>query len=52
MNRQLLDREGGPQFWFVNGTAGSVRFEVETGSYSMLTLDKYLTDKGTRDYGF
>lgn len=49
---QLLDREGGVQFWFVNGTARNVRFEVAAGSLSMLRLDKYLTDKGIRDYGF
>ncbi|WP_442808308.1 hypothetical protein [Trinickia soli] len=30
--QRLLDREGGPHFWFVNGTARSVRFDVAAGS--------------------
>ncbi len=48
----LLDQAGGAQYWFVNGTARAVCFEVAAFSGSMLMLNKYLSDKGIRDYGF
>ncbi|ALP68587.1 hypothetical protein [Paraburkholderia caribensis] len=42
----LLDKEGGPAFWKMNGTHRDVGFEVAAGSKNVQILRKYLIDKG------